>query len=155
MNVKLAQVEDVDLVVDLVLGFMDFLNWTPPAKDALKTGTLRLFACDESDFFLLYNDTGIAIGYVLQHYRYSQWSDAVDARLQALFVRPEMRQKGAGKMLVTFALEHAKSRGCKAMSLDSNENNIASAKIYASLGFVTTSKKWNGGTQILYKKPLT
>ncbi len=61
---------------------------------------------------------------------------------------------GGAKQLVAFALAQAKARGCINIKLDSNENNIASAKVYGSLGFESGSKKWNGGRQILYSRKL-
>lgn len=154
MAVKLAEIHDVDAIVSLVFGFMEFLDWPLPSEAALKKGTLGLMASDDVDFILLFNENDEAIGYILQHYRYSQWTDGLNATLQALFVAPTKRQKGAAKLLMNFAIKRAKEINCKAIELDSNENNAATAKLYFGLGFATDSEKWNGGRQIVYSLAL-
>lgn len=50
-------------------------------------------------------------------------------------VLPAMQGKGIGKLMMEFALQYAKEKGCYKMSLSSNLRREKAHKFYESLGF--------------------
>lgn len=93
---------------------------------------------------------GRSVGYAAQHYCYSTWAVGYEAVLDDLYVQPVYRGKGIGHSLVEHAIRDAVAYGCRAMHLDTNENNVASNALYARFGFTCERARWNGGRQIRY-----
>lgn len=56
--------------------------------------------------------------------------------LYDLFVRPEARKSGVGKMLLIAAERHALQSGCVRMDLTTAKTNLAAQSLYESLGWV-------------------
>lgn len=58
--------------------------------------------------------------------------------MKRMFVTPEARGTGAGKLLACFLIEKAKSHGYKTMLLDTLKRWKAAHNLYLSLGFTET-----------------
>jgi ribosomal protein S18 acetylase RimI-like enzyme len=48
---------------------------------------------------------------------------------------PGARRHGVGAALIGFAIERAKSLGCRQISIDTNERNAEALALYEKLGF--------------------
>jgi ribosomal protein S18 acetylase RimI-like enzyme len=55
--------------------------------------------------------------------------------ISRIIVKKELRGKGYGKKLMNYAIEYAKSKGYKEMSLGVNLDNYIAFKLYVDLGF--------------------
>jgi ribosomal protein S18 acetylase RimI-like enzyme len=62
--------------------------------------------------------------------------DHETAELKRLWVRPEGRRSGAGRLLVEHAIEQARSAGYVRIRLDTTPGMEAAQRLYESLGFV-------------------
>ncbi len=58
--------------------------------------------------------------------------------MKRLWVRPDFRRRGLGKLLVETVVDHAKSIGYQAMRLDTVADMTIAVALYRSLGFVET-----------------
>ena len=76
-------------------------------------------------------------------------SDAVKPELEKLAVLPRHRQEGAGRLLVEWAAEEARSAGAKALRIGIIEENARLRAWYERLGFVHT------GTRVFSHLPFT
>ena len=76
-------------------------------------------------------------------------SDAVKPELEKLAVLPRQRHKGAGRLLVDWAAEEARSAGAKALRIGIIEKNARLRAWYERLGFVHT------GTRVFPHLPFT
>ena len=68
--------------------------------------------------------------------------DAATAHLVSMWVAPEYRRTGAGRLLVNAIIEWANKRGAKTLHLMVTSSNDAATAFYRSLGF-----SWTGRTE--------
>ena len=59
-----------------------------------------------------------------------------ESELLWLGVKPERQRRGGARVLISFALDEACSRGAETMVLEVAENNLRACRLYESLGFV-------------------
>jgi ribosomal protein S18 acetylase RimI-like enzyme len=149
LDLRIATPLDVDRIAEMVVEFRNHLERATPTDAQFQASVARLLASEDAAFYLAIED-GTAIGYVLQRFRFSMWAAGLEGTIEDLFVSPRHRQAGAGRRLISFALEQARAKGCTSVCLDTNENNVASTRIYTGLGFNAISKRWNG-RQVFYR----
>jgi ribosomal protein S18 acetylase RimI-like enzyme len=135
MNLRIATPEDAECIAELVVEFRNHLERTAPSDAQFQASVSHLLGAEDAAFYLAI-EGGTAIGYVLQRFRFSMWAAGLEATIEDLFVSPKHRQSGTGKRLIQFALDQAKAKACTSVCLDTNENNLASTRIYTGLGSV-------------------
>ena len=108
----------------------------------------------DAEFFIAFDDTSMAVGYIQQRYRYSLWLSGLEATIEDLYVSPDWRRQGAGTQLVEFAIERARAKGCMAIKLDTNESNRSAIDLYVKLGFSSGSSRYSNSRQLLLEKSL-
>ena len=143
---------DLESVAFIVIQFRNHLNLNTPGETEIRQGIIRLIGDNKSDFLVAINNNSDFIAYALLRYRYSMWFNGYDSTIEDLYVIPEERGKGIGKDMLNYAIDQATSRKCKAMCLNTNENNTISNRLYESQGFITRSKQWNNGCQLFFRK---
>ncbi|MEX5712535.1 GNAT family N-acetyltransferase [Parafrankia sp. FMc6] len=80
-------------------------------------------------------DRDDADGLALTRFRPSLWDDADECYLAELYVRPELRGRGLGRILLTATMEHASRRGATYMDLTTTNADTAAVALYESVGF--------------------
>ena len=149
IETRIAALPDVAALVELYSGFRDSLLRTTPTSQELTLSLEKLVHAPEVRLFLA-TVGDRAVGYAAQRYLYSAWASGEEALLEDLYVQSDCRGLGVGRCLVEHAIRDAKERGCRTMSLDTNENNAASNALYRHLGFACERPRWSGGRQIRY-----
>lgn len=66
---------------------------------------------------------------------YGPLSDGVESVLWDIRVRPDYRHRGVGRQLLAFAERLARSAGKRRLSVETQNNNVAACRLYASAGF--------------------
>jgi ribosomal protein S18 acetylase RimI-like enzyme len=145
--IRLATPADLESLVGLHVEFRDSLQRTTPTADGFRDALAQLLHRPELAFFFA-TEQGRPLGYAAQRYLFSSWAQGEEALLEDLYVSAEARGAGLGRRLVEAAIAHARERGCRSMSLDTNENNAASNAVYRRLGFTSARARWQGGRQI-------
>lgn len=155
MNIeyRMATEEDTAALVELHVAFRNSLQRSSPGPEVFEAAIRRLLA-DRSVLFGLALEKGRAVGYHALRRHHGSWSLRPDAVLEDLFVLEALRGKGVGRGLVGHALRLAKEAGCGAVSLDTNEANPASNKLYQKIGFTCERARWGGSRQIRYDMKL-
>jgi ribosomal protein S18 acetylase RimI-like enzyme len=154
LRIRLASEGDLDALVHLAAAFRDHLQQSMPSDADFRASITCLLKDAGTEFCLACRPGGASLGYVQSRYRYSAWTSALTAELEDVFVIYEVRRQGVGRQLVEFAIARAIARGCRTMSLNTNERNAPALALYQALGFVAERAFWKGGRQLWLERPL-
>lgn len=58
--------------------------------------------------------------------------------IEAVRVRSDLRGRGAGRLMMTYAIERARERGCRLVQLTTDKRRADAYRFYSSLGFVNS-----------------
>jgi ribosomal protein S18 acetylase RimI-like enzyme len=144
--------QDLDDVTRLIAEFRDWWGKDEPSVEAIRTVASKLLDDPQTEFLLATGGDGVAVGICQLRYRLSVWTGSEDCWLEDLFVSDRARGGGHGRALVEGAFESARTRGCKRIELDVNEQNETALGFYESLGF--TSEPKPPGRTLFISRPL-
>lgn len=131
LTVRPARAED-----DAALRPVDAVTWTSEVSPAPSDGTLTQVLADEDlPHALVAELDGRVVGYVRVRPS-SLPSSAHVHRVDGLAVDPAVQGRGAGTALVQAALELARSRGARKVTLAVLDRNERARRLYARCGFV-------------------
>ncbi len=149
MHIRIATIDDVDALVDMHCAFRESLQKQRPTRGEFREALRQVLQRNSARVLIAFLDERAA-GYATFQTSFSAWSTSSAAVLEDLFVLEGFRECGVGRLLVEAATQEARAMGCSAISLDTNEGNEPSQKIYRRLGFSCERARWNGGRQIRY-----
>lgn len=70
----------------------------------------------------------------------------------SLYIAPESRHQGLGRVFLTDVLDHCRSRGATYVDLNTSEDDEAARHLYESLGFDCHEGRGSGPMAIYYEK---
>jgi ribosomal protein S18 acetylase RimI-like enzyme len=149
--VRRAGPRDLDAVTRLIAEFRDWWGKAEPSAAVISEVAAQLLDHDHTEFLLAF-DGSDAVGVCQLRYRLSVWTGTDDCWLEDLFVTETARGTRHGRELVEAAFESARTRGCRRIELDVNEQNTAALRLYESLGFTTEPKP--PGRTLFISRPL-
>lgn len=83
-----------------------------------------------------------------------QW-DKQTAELKRMFVRPQFRRRGIGKLLTQHAISTAPQLGFTELLLDTNAEMIAAVSLYSNMGFQTAPPYvYNENPNVIYMEKM-
>ncbi|KAF5622100.1 acetyltransferase [Fusarium tjaetaba] len=97
------------------------------------------------DIFILRTAQSPVGALVLQH---EPDSDAI--KIENLVVDPSAQGRGYGKVLMRYAGEFTRSRGCSALELYTNVKMFENLGLYLKMGFVETGRRAEDGFERVY-----
>jgi len=128
MHVRPAQVEDRERLLELwersVRATHHFLHENDVV--ALRPLVANELASNAVDWWVLVSAAGVPMGFL----------GFVGDTIEALFIDPDHRRQGGGKLLV----EHAQRLAAGALAVDVNEQNEAALRFYEALGFAVVGR---------------
>lgn len=140
-----ARPEDLPRVWELLNGLAEYERWTEYVTGTREELGEALFGANRFAECLVAEASGRIIGYAITYPTFSSFRVRPMLWLEDLFVEPESRGTGAGRLLLAAVARRALERGCWRVDwlvLDWNEPAIA---FYRNLGAVPTSA---GATQL-------
>ena len=105
------------------------------ALDALEAGTLYVLERDGVIAAAAKIDQNQVPEYADAPWRYPDAPPEQVMVLHTLVVDPAFAGRGCGKRFVAFYEEHARTRGCPYLRMDTNAKNAAARRLYAGLGY--------------------
>jgi GNAT superfamily N-acetyltransferase len=93
-------------------------------------------------------------GFAQLRFRPSLYTGAIDAYLEELYVVPERRGHGLGRVLLEAAMEHARDRGAAHLDLNTSETDVAARALYESAGFTNHEGGSDGPRMLYYERDL-
>lgn len=141
MTIRPAIKTDAPFILEMIKELATF-------EKALDQVNLSLSTLEEDGFgqhplyqaFIIENDDQLSIGFCLIYYRYSTWKGK-SLYLEDLYIKPAHRGNGAGKMVMDFLIELAKTTGCGRFEWQVLDWNTKAIKLYESLG-ATLDSSW-------------
>ncbi|WP_018502777.1 GNAT family N-acetyltransferase [Parafrankia discariae] len=146
-RVRVAQVADTEQIARLLRAFNAEYDEPAPEQGWLADRVALLLGQGATAVLLVeasttWDDTARddvarddAAGFALARFRPSLWDDADECYLAELYIRPELRGRGLGRILLTATMEHASRRGATYMDLTTTNADVAAVALYESVGF--------------------
>ena len=136
MSVTIAQatIYDVDRIAQLFDAYRQFYGKSSDV--ALASAFLaERFRLRESVVFVATDNDGAAVGFTQLYPSFSSTEAARTYILNDLFVIPEARRLGVGKLLLEEAARFGRTVGAVGLSLSTGLTNTPAQKLYESLGW--------------------
>jgi ribosomal protein S18 acetylase RimI-like enzyme len=153
-NVIVATKEHFEDLVAMVAAFRGVLKRTTPFDADIRESLEQLRGQENREFFVAQDEAGNSLGYIEQRYEYSLWLSGNEARLENIFVWPEYRRAGVASALIEFAIERAAARGCRGITLETNEMNTASVALYVKHGFSNGTSRYKDGKHLWFTRSI-
>lgn len=134
MKIRTATLADLPVLMELMRGYYrdDGLEFDPDQSVAVMT---RLLCETHWGRVLLGENDGVAIGYLAVCLGFSLELRGHDAFIDEVFVLPEHRRRGYGRMLLESAGKLARELGVVALHLEVDRANTGAQQLYDSLGY--------------------
>lgn len=134
ITVEQATIDDVEQIVPLFDAYRQFYG---KASDAVMARAFlaERFKNEESVVFVAKNSEGATIGFTQLYPSFSSTRLARTYVLNDLYVTPDARRLGAGKLLLEAAARFGRTAGAARLSLSTALTNTPAQKLYESLGW--------------------
>ncbi len=130
---------DIDKLCELLNTLFSFEEEFIPNKDIQKKGLLQILENPQfGTIFIIKVDNQI-VGMINILYTFSTALGSKVAILEDLIIDKNHRGKGFGKKLVNFAIEDSKDKGCKRVTLLTDNTNDIAKEFYTKMGFESSS----------------
>ncbi len=132
-KIRFATVEDVPLILKFIKDLADYeelLHEVVATEDILRTS---LFEKKQAEV-IIGEYMGKPIGFALFFHNFSTFLGKSNLYLEDLFVKPEVRGKGFGKILLAFLGKIAVDRGCGRLDWWCLDWNTSSIDFYKEMG---------------------
>jgi GNAT superfamily N-acetyltransferase len=134
VSVRQATIFDLDLITPLFDAYRQF--YRKPADLALaKRFLAERFEHQESIIFVALNEGGAALGFVQLFPSFSSGAAARILILNDLFVVPDARRSGVGKLLLRAAADYGKAVGAVRLTLSTEVTNERAQALYEAEGW--------------------
>ncbi len=144
---RIAVSADSEEVAELLDRFQaEFDEYTPGAKVLARR--VREHIAGELSVFLLAGPTHVGVAQL--RFREYLLTGAPMCYLEELYVVPDRRGEGHGRMLMQTALGVARERGATTVELGTAVDDTAARGLYESFGFTNLEKQGRPETQMLY-----
>lgn len=135
IHTRIATLADLDAIASLFDAYRQFYEQAPDL--ALASSFIRdRLQNNESVILLACGDAGQVLGFCQLYPTFCSVEAKPIYALYDLFVRPQARRSGAGKVLLQAAEALAFARGKARMDLTTAKTNLPAQAAYASLGWV-------------------
>ena len=130
MNIVAAAPEDFPAAFSFIQALWDYNTY-----DREKTQAVYRRVLEHPDSFFCFLKEGEEyLGFCHGDFFDTFWMEGLTCYLSSLYVRPECRRRGCGRLLLDHARALARARGCKALVLDSGLPRREAHRFYQGYG---------------------
>lgn len=134
-KIKRAEKEDALTIYELIRGIAEYEKMLDEVENTPDMIKEWLFDKKTAETYIG-EEAGIPVGFILFFHNYSTFVGRAGIYVEDLFVIPEKRGKGYGKLLLAFAAHTAVERNCGRMEWTCLNWNKPSLDFYESIGAV-------------------
>lgn len=135
MHVALASFADIPALADLLAILFEQEAEFQPDRDAQMHGLTRILENPHMGSILVVKQQDSAVGMISLLYTVSTALGERVALLEDMVILPTVRNTGIGSQLLQAAIDHARTAGCKRITLLTDHTNEAAQRFYAKQGF--------------------
>lgn len=135
ITVEQATIHDVERIAPLFDSYRQFYGRTSEIERARAFLFERFRHHESVIFFAMNSESGAIVGFTQLYPSFSSTRLARTYILNDLFVVPEARRLGVGKLLLEEAVRFGRSAGAARLSLSTALTNAPAQKLYESLGW--------------------
>jgi ribosomal protein S18 acetylase RimI-like enzyme len=150
LTVRRAGPDDVAAIGQLLHDFNTEYAEPTPTPAALAERFHQLLTRDTVVLLGGSGPDGIAV----MRFRPAIWTTELECYLAELYVIPERRGHGLGRVLMNEAMNVARAEGATYMDLGTSEDDVAARRLYESLGFSNREGKPDGPLNYYYEREL-
>lgn len=143
LTVREAKIEDAGLILHFVTELAIYEKAEHEVLATLEMVEQSIFGQDSHVNALICELEGKAIGMAVYFYNYSTWLAKPGLYLEDLYVSPEYRGKGGGKLLLKKMAQIAIEKGCGRFEWSCLDWNKPSRDFYESIGAIA-QEEWIG-----------
>jgi GNAT superfamily N-acetyltransferase len=142
VTIREAGAGDTPILLDFIRGLADYEGLSGQVEASEELLRKTLFA-DKGAEALIASIDGVDAGFALFFYNYSTFKGRPGIYIEDLFVKPELRGRGAGRALMRHIARLAVSKGCGRLDWSCLNWNTPSINFYKSCGAKPLSE-WTG-----------
>ena len=135
LHVRLATEDDRDEALRLVRSLLIELGGNPAPAEELPGVFNDLVGDSGSGFIVIAEQNGAAKAVCTASFQKAIRTAGRYCILQEMYVEPESRSPGVGRVVVLFALEHAAASGCQVVELGTPREGDRQIEFYERAGF--------------------
>lgn len=132
-TIRTAEKTDVKAILQLIKGIAEYEKMESQVI-ATEESVAHAMFCENITKCLIAQEDDKVVGFALYFYNYSTFIGTKGLYLEDLFLYPEFRKKGYGKMLMQALFKIAKEENCGRMEWTCLNWNTPSIEFYKSLG---------------------
>ena len=132
-KIRFAEEKDVHIILKFIKELAEYENLLDQVVATEENLKKSLFK-DKSAEVIIGTYGKEPVGFALFFHNYSTWESRSGIYLEDLYIKPEMRGKGLGKIMITFLAKQAKERGCARLEWSCLNWNKPSIDFYKGLG---------------------
>ncbi len=140
-TIRPATVEDAPVVLSLIKGLAEYEKLSHEVVATEEALRDSLFGSRPVAEVILGDFKGEPVSFALFFHNYSTFLGRAGIYLEDLFVKPEMRRRGFGKVMLAYVANLAKQRQCGRLEWSVLDWNEPAWKFYRSLG-ASPMKEW-------------
>jgi GNAT superfamily N-acetyltransferase len=133
-SIRFATPADVSLILGFIKGLAEYEKLSHEVTATEERLRETLFGSRQVAEVLIGEYRGDAVGFALFFHNYSTFLGRPGIYLEDLFVKPEMRGRGFGKVLLTYLAKLATERKCGRVEWSVLDWNEPSIQFYKKLG---------------------
>lgn len=134
VSIRSGELADVPLIAELIRGLARYEKLEEQVSMTEEKLTEALFGERRYAETLIAEDGGEAVGFALFFHNFSTFLAQPGIYLEDLFVKPEHRGKGVGRLLLERLARLAVDRGCGRLEWAVLDWNVDAIKFYERLG---------------------
>lgn len=132
-TIRKAQRQDVPVVLQLIKELAEYEK-EPDAVEATEEILEQSIFDKQQANVVLLEERGQTIGFALYFFNFSTWRGKAGLYLEDLFVRPEFRGRGYGKLLLSYLANQAQNNDCPRFEWIVLDWNTPSINFYKAMG---------------------
>lgn len=133
VNIRFAERKDCPVILQFIKELAEYEKEPNAVEATIELLEETIFDKQQAKVLLLENESE-PLGFALYFYNFSTWRGKAGLYLEDLYVRPQYRGKGYGKMLLSYLANQAKKDGCPRFEWIVLDWNTPSINFYKAMG---------------------